>query len=259
MSPTNKLQDKLVIVIGGTSGIGFAVAKACVEHGAKVVVAGRSQGKVDGAIERLRTVADEQSKVRGYICDLSSPDVEENVRLLFDFATHNRDHKVHHIVNTAGQMGSPLALKDTTAEDVLNICQARVVGDVIIAKLSLQYLEASHTSSYTMTGGLGTYKPVAGYSVRDGLGGAKDALARSLALEIKPIRVNLVNPGAVQTELFDQFAGMCGEEVIDGIRGKAVLGRIGQPEDLAEAYLGIMKNYFITGSIVNIDGGYQLT
>ncbi|QPC80385.1 hypothetical protein HYE68_011137 [Fusarium pseudograminearum] len=258
MSPTNKLQDKLVVVVGGTSGIGFAVAKACVEHGASVIVAGRSQQKIDGAIERLKPAADDLSKVRGHVCDLSTPDVETNVRNLFDFATNNGQVKVHHVVNTAGQMGSPLALKDTTAEDVLNICQARVVGDVIIAKLSLQYLEASHTSSYTLTGGLGTYKPVAGYSVRDGLGGAKDALARSLALEMKPIRVNLINPGAVQTELLDQLAGMWGEEVMDEIRGKAVLGRIGQPEDLAEAYLGIMKNYFITGSIVNIDGGYQL-
>ncbi|KAH7463986.1 hypothetical protein FOMA001_g17853 [Fusarium oxysporum f. sp. matthiolae] len=258
MSPTNKLENKLILIIGGTSGIGFGVAKACVEYGASVVVAGRSQQKVDSAIERLRPAVDDLSKVRGHVCDLSGHDVETNVQKLFDFATNNGQVKVHHVVSTAGQMSSPLALKDTTAQDILNICQARIVGDVIIAKLSLQYLDASHTSSYTLTGGLGTYKPVPGYSVRDGLGGAKDALIRSLALEMKPIRVNLVNPGAVQTEMFDQVVGMWGERAVREIADKVVLGRVGQPEDLAEAYLGVMKNYFITGSIIDVDGGAQI-
>ncbi|KAM0499126.1 hypothetical protein ACHAP8_005836 [Fusarium lateritium] len=255
MPPKDKLQSKLIIVIGGTAGIGFGVAKACVEHGASVVVAGRSQQKVDGAIERLKPAAEDASKVRGHICDLSGPDVEANVRKLFDFATDNGQVKVHHVVSTAGYMESPLALKDTTVEDILNLCQGRIVGDVIIAKISLQYLEPSYTSSYTMTGGLGAYKPLPGYSVRDGLSGAKDALVRSLALEMKPMRVNLIHPGAIQTEMLDQVAQMWGEGAVQQFADRAVLGRIGQPEDVAEAYLGMMRNYFTTGSISIVDGG----
>lgn len=258
MSSTNKLANKLIVVIGGTSGIGFGVAKACVEHGASVVIAGRSQQKLDGAIERLKPAADDLSKVQGHVCDLSGHDIEANVRRVFDFATNNGQLKIHHVVSTAGQMPPPLALRDTTAEDILSICQARLVGEIIIAKLCLQYLDRSHMSSYTLTGGLGSYKPVPGYSVRDGLGGAKDTLVRSLALEMKPMRINLVNPGAVQTEMFDQVVGMWGEEAVREIMDKVVLGRVGQPEDLAEAYLGVMKNYFITGSIINVDGGALL-
>ncbi|KAM6530359.1 hypothetical protein FALCPG4_008484 [Fusarium falciforme] len=83
----SKLQNKSILIVGGTSGIGFAVAEACLEYGAKVVIAGRSQSKLDDALGRLvSTYPEAKDSVRGHVVDLKN-DIEASVTQLFEFAT----------------------------------------------------------------------------------------------------------------------------------------------------------------------------
>lgn len=83
--------------------------------------------------------------------------------------------------------------------------------------------------------------------------GALQGLVRNLALEMAPVRVNLVSPGAVETELWGREEGLAG--VREEVAGKALTGRMGRPQDVAEAYLYVMRDWNVTGSVVRTDGG----
>ena len=90
------------------------------------------------------------------------------------------------------------------------------------------------------------------------VGSAVRGLTHALANDMKPIRVNCVCPGAVKTELFDGFAGDRLQEVLDMYKAKTLTGSVGAPEDLAECYIMVMKNKFMTGQEISADGGYLL-
>ncbi|OAL38106.1 hypothetical protein AYO20_02558 [Fonsecaea nubica] len=257
---TNKLQGKRVVIIGGTSGIGFAAAEAAVEYGAIVVVASSKQDKVDRAVERIqKAYPDAGDRIRGKTLDLSSEDVEEQIVALFDFATDGAKHKLHHVAETAGGAFRMMPLTEVTPTAIAEVAKVRLTGCTMLAKISMRYLEISRTSSFTLTSGVSDAKPTTGWTIMAPIGAAKRGLTHALANDMKPIRVNCVCPGAVKTELFDQFAGD-GEQqkIVDFYTARTLIDSIGAPEDLAECYISIMKNYFMTGQEITADGGYLL-
>lgn len=90
---------------------------------------------------------------------------------------------------------------------------------------------------------------------------AKEGMARGLAVDLKPIRVNLVSPGAIDTEIFDNFSDgnlVTRKQLIELYASKTLLGKCGSPEDTAEAYLYMMRDTFVTGHILHTSGGYLL-
>ncbi|OHW99234.1 short chain dehydrogenase reductase family protein [Colletotrichum incanum] len=264
----NKLKDKSVIVVGGSSGIGYAVTEACVEFGARVVVASRSQERVNATIERLGIIyPDARDRIRGHVVNLSGDDSEASITKLFEFVTNGGRDKVNHVVETAGEnLNISLTLQEATPKAVTEASSSRFFGVIMLAKVASKYFEKEYTSSLTLTGGATAHKPPQGMSVLAAIGGAKDALARGLAVDMNPVRVNLVSPGAVQTELFDSLLQnfKLGEASVDAELMRTVLGnksllcKIGDPEDLAEAYLSVMKNHFVTGTILHVNGGLML-
>jgi NAD(P)-dependent dehydrogenase (short-subunit alcohol dehydrogenase family) len=254
---TNKLQGKRVLVLGGTSGIGFCVAEACVEFGAIVTVASSREEKVNKTIERLTTSYPEaKDRISGHSCDLASPDVEANLTTLFEFAT--KDGKLDHVVNTAGDSFGLIALKDATAEKIQKMGTVRFMGMLLMAKLCPQYMHQTSESSITSTGGVASAKPSAGWSAMAGWGAGKEGMTRGLAVDLKPIRVNCVAPGAILTELWDSFSGGNVQAIVDMYKSKTLLDKIGMPEDTAEAYLYMMRDTFITGTTLYTEGGYLL-
>ena len=203
---SNKLQGKRVLIIGGTSGIGFCVAEACVEFGAIVTVASSRQEKIDKAIERLKTsYPDGEDRVSGHPCDLASADVEGNLKTLFEFAT--KDGKLDHVVYTAGDHFGLVKIGDVTATDIQKQGQVRFVGTLLMAKLAPQYMHQTNQSSITSISGVNSTKPGPGWSAAAGWGSAKEGMARGLAVDLKPTRVNCVSPGAIDTEFWDSFGG----------------------------------------------------
>jgi NAD(P)-dependent dehydrogenase (short-subunit alcohol dehydrogenase family) len=256
----NKLHNKCVLVIGGTSGIGYAVAEAAVEYGADVTVASSQQTNIDKAVKDLKTAYPSASdRIRGHVCDLSSDVVEDNLKRLFDFATNNNVNKLDHIVDTAGESIGRITLDTATPSEYHRITKVRLIGPILTAKVGRDYLHKAYTSSITLTGGVNTYRPMSGWAVLTSVGGAKDSLTRGLAKDLAPIRVNLVSPGAIHTPLLEKFAPGGDMEKITETFGKmSLLGRIGTPDEIAESYLAIMKNYFQTGTVAHVEGGYLL-
>ena len=94
--------------------------------------------------------------------------------------------------------------------------------------------------------------------MRAGVGGSVEALSRGLAVDLSPIRVNMVEPGAVQTELLDGYLKSLAPEAVEGMKKGWLTDQFGQTQDLAETYAWFMKDYFVTGAIGSSNGGRML-
>ncbi len=112
--------------------------------------------------------------------------------------------------------------------------------------------------SLTLTSGTNAQKPMPNWTLLAAYGSAIEGLTRGLAIDLKPIRVNVVSPGAVLTELFDSIPAERREAALDGMRKGTVLGKLGRPEEVAEAYLYAMRDGFCTGKVLGSDGGRLL-
>jgi NAD(P)-dependent dehydrogenase (short-subunit alcohol dehydrogenase family) len=266
MMPTkyiSKLQGQRVLLLGGTSGIGFAVAEAALEHGATVIISGSNESKTDNKVKELEeTYPDARGRIFGKSCNLSDLQVQEkNIIALLDFATENKTKALDHIVNTTGDGLINPPFSELTVEIISKAQTIRAIAPLMLAKHAPTYLNKAPSSSITFTSGAGTYKPAAGWTLTPVIGGMLDGLVRSLAINIAPIRVNGVAPGAVMTELWGRGHKLPEEKakaIADGVAGRLLTSQIGTPEDLAEAYIYFMRDGFVTGQMVLSEGGSLL-
>ncbi|KAI9713683.1 MAG: hypothetical protein M1828_001372 [Chrysothrix sp. TS-e1954] len=260
---TNKLHDARVLVLGGTSGIGFSVAEATIEHGAaSVIVSSSSADKISKTIERLKAAYPSRSSaISGHICDLADREkMETNVQALLKYATDNHTKKLDHVVFTAGNAMKNKPLVETSVNDAVDWSTVRFLGALMVAKhlKATSALKSGVGSSYTMTTGTVSQRPIDGWVVGAGYAAASHGLMRSLALDLRPMRVNLVSPGAVQTEMWDELPEESRKNFTQAVTVGTTTGEIASPEDVAEAYMYSMKDHNLTGSVLSTNGGVLL-
>lgn len=279
---TTKLHNTRVLLIGGTSGIGFAVARASLEHGASVILASSSPEKVQAAIDRLKALYPEEpyvSRIAGKPCDLGNDEtIEDNIVSLFKYATAKdlfgaSDSEgggagdgivpINHIVLTAGTMPRDLPPTDPGVDVAYlrSLNTVRFIGGALVAKHAPTYLPspASASSSITYTSGVLMSRPRPGMALGIAGGASAEGLARGLAVDLAPVRVNVVSLGPVKTELFNLFGDeKTVEGVLESFGKETLLGSVGVPGDAAETYLGLMRDNSVTGTIVRSDGGFTL-
>lgn len=230
---TSPLNGKTIIVIGGSSGIGAAVAKQAVARGAHVVLAGR------------RLSSGVQNGVRS-----EQVDVTDSNSLQRLFAAVGR---FDHLVYTAGPAVQAKALIETDlslAQDNFNV---KLWGSLRAIQAALPFLD--ERGSITLTSGQLGRKTVAGQFIKTGINAATEALGKQLAKELAPRRVNVVSPGVIDTEA---YAGLSDEQrlaMFAKAGGALPVGRVGQAEEVAAGYVLAMENGFITGSVIDVDGG----
>jgi NAD(P)-dependent dehydrogenase (short-subunit alcohol dehydrogenase family) len=160
--------------------------------------------------------------------------VEGSLKALFEFAT--KDGKLDHVADTAGYRFGLVKIGDVTAEDIQKYGKVRFVGALLMAKLAPQYMHRTNQSSITPIGGVNSTKPGPGWSVMAGWGSGKEGMARGLAMDLKPIRVNYVSPRAIETELWGSFGGGDKkQQIVDLYKSKTLLGTVGKPEDMVES------------------------
>lgn len=238
------------------------MAENALEHGAIVVVASSRQSSIDKTLSRLtESYPDFAANVSGHIIDLTSPDLELNVINLLKAATNDGTHLLDHIVHTAaaGVPIQPLS-EFKGPETLLTSTQVGASTAILLAKNAPgKYMNVSHTSSITLTGGVNSYAPGVGWSIPAFIGMGLIGLVRALAVDVRPIRVNVVEPGAVDTELFQKtFTGDALEHFRETFRKMTLTAHIGTPEDVAEAYIYFMKDKFATGQNIITEGGLLL-
>ncbi|MBD8094366.1 SDR family oxidoreductase [Pseudomonas fluorescens] len=230
---TSPLSGKTVIVIGGSSGIGAAVAKAATARGAHVVLAGR----------RLTSGAD--NGVR------SEPvDVTDSASLQRLFETVGR---FDHLVYTSGPSVQAKPLIETDLDEAQDNFNVKLWGALRAIQQALPFL-TEHGSISLTSGQLGR-KLMAGQFIKTGINAATEALGKQLAKELAPRRVNVISPGVIDTPA---YAGLAEEQrlAMFAKAGTALpVGRVGQAEEVAAGYVLAMENGFVTGAVLDIDGG----
>jgi NAD(P)-dependent dehydrogenase (short-subunit alcohol dehydrogenase family) len=239
--PKEKLLQEHVVIVGGSSGMGRALAAELVAQGSEVTVAGRAPAKLDAVRRELgvRTVA----------MDLAS---EQDIERLF--ATTG---KVSHIVTTAADVGGayqPIAKYDVAA--ARSAVDSKLIGPLLLAKHGAPMLEPG--GSIVFTSGIAAYRPGPRASLLAALNGALASLAAALAVELAPLRVNVVSPGWVDTPIWKDVAGVAAPETLSAMAARLPVGRIGRPQDIAAAIIALLRNGFITGTVLHADGGHRL-
>ncbi|KAJ3531532.1 hypothetical protein NM208_g8837 [Fusarium decemcellulare] len=255
----HKLQDKRVLIFGGSSGFGFAVAEAAIEHGAQVIISGSNQGKLNLAVSRLKEQYPDTSldQVTSLACDLAKLEsLDTRLEELLSKATNGGANKIDHIVYTADNTHRVPTVDKTTVEDVDLSLRLRAFSASILAKVaaSTDYLSRSSGSSVTFTNGVSGHRPVKGWAIPAMAATALEGLVRGLAVDLAPIRVNLVSAGPVATDMLLSLP----KDILDMYAEQTVLKALGTPEDIAEAYLYLMKDRYITGTILFSDGGRRI-
>lgn len=236
------LANQRILIIGGSSGIGFAVAQAALREGARVIVASSNPDKVKNAVERL-------GGGEGVRLDVS----DESVVEAFFTDSGSFDHIVFTAADWVAVDHRPFAEMDLRSTEAL--FRVRFWGALAVAKHGAKCVPAG--GSITFTNGMAAHRPQKGMPVATAMAGAVEHLVLSLAVELAPIRVNGVCPGAIVTEAWDDVPPEFRKVQEDRLAGQ-LLPRAGRPEEAAEAYLYLMRGTYTTGQVLRVEGGWTL-
>ena len=240
------LEDKVVIITGGTRGIGLETAKAFLENKAKVVIFGSKKETVDIAISKLR---EEYKDIYGYFPNLLDfSDVENTINSIYEKFGH-----IDILINNAG-ISANKKIDDTTVEEFNKVMDLNVSAIFNVCKATIPFMKENKSGVI-----LNTSSMVSIYGQSSGVAYpaskfAVNGLTKSLALELAPfnIRVNAVAPGITKTDMVEALP----KEMIEGLIKTIPLGRIGETRDIANAFLFLASDMaaYITGAILQVDG-----
>ena len=238
---TGSLKDQAVLVVGRGSGLARAIVLAAQEAGARVTAAGR------GAEALAAAYADEPG-VSTEAVDLTD---EASIAALGE-----RLGTVDHVVSTAsararGRVG------DLDRDAIRLSFDTKVIGPLMLAKHLAPRMSAP--GSFVIFSGVAAAKIAVGTLGVAITNAAADTLARSLALELAPIRVNAISPGVIDTGAWDAFGEQGKQDYFATISAANPARRIGTPDDIAQAVMFALTNTFLTGQTLHVDGGEPLT
>ncbi len=210
------------IVIGGTSGIGRAVADALRERPGEVVVASRATG-----------------------FDISDPD---QVKTFFE-----EQADFDHLIVTAGSQAPGGKLTGLDLVDAKAAFETKFWGTVCAVQAAATYIRPGGT--ITITSGFLARRTVPGTFVKTAMNAALEATAKILARELAPLRVNVISPGLTETEAYAGMEAEARETMFQNAAGNLPAGRVAQPHDLAAGYLFAIDTPSVTGGVIDIEGG----
>jgi NAD(P)-dependent dehydrogenase (short-subunit alcohol dehydrogenase family) len=236
-----RLDGQTVVIFGGTSGIGLATAIQAKEKGAKVIVIG-----LRGEIAKII------SEAHGFD-GWRSADVANDASVVA--AVADIDH-ADHLVLLAGSFVVGKIL-ETDVSVLKRAFDERVWGAISVLRSFGTKLSA--TGSVTFISGVLADRPTAtGTAVLASASAAMEALARGLALELSPLRVNTLSPGTIDTPLLAKVLGDYRDTYVEAASEKSPVKRIGTPEEAASAVVFLMTNGFVSGETLHVDGGQRL-
>src|SRR5712664_4165497 len=237
-----ELSEKRIVVLGGSAGIGLAVAQQAVAQGATAIIASSNADRVKQAVATL------DGKAEGHTLDLSNErDIQNFFRKIGDF---------DHLVFTAGDT---LQLNELVATDLTKARHAfelRYWAALAAVKYASPHIRKD--GSIVLTTGVAGRRPHKGWTVAASVCGTIEALTRALAIELAPIRVNAVSPGVVRTNLWQNMISSEREQLYESVGKRLPVGRVGEAHDIAQPFLFLMKEGFSTGQTVVVDGGTVL-
>ena len=236
-----RFQGKKIVVIGGSSGMGLATARAAAAEGARVVIASRSE-------EKLRQA---KTQIQGSVEGLTINVVDEgSVKAFFD-----RVGEFDHLTTPGSEavLGPFLSLDTQAARKAFD---SKFWGQYQAAKYGAPKIRTG--GSITFFAGIWSQRPIPRASVVAAINSAIEGLGRALAMELAPIRVNTVSPGIVDTPLYAGMASDKREAMFREAAASIPAKRVAKPEEIAQTVLYLMANGYTTGSTLYVDGGATL-
>lgn len=236
------MAGKKIFIAGGGSGMGKALALMAAARGAKVAIAGRSQSKLDSVGSALGG-----SLIATYSLDLA--DAEAVLRTLNEHGPYD------HIVTTAAQLTFK-PFPELSDLDINNMLVSKFWGPVNLARAAVTQLKPE--GSLLFFSGAAAYRPSIGASIVGAVNLSLESLAQSLALELKPRRVNVISPGLVDSPTWDRMTEADRQAMYTEAAATLPVGRVGTVDDLAHAALAILENGFVNGTVMDVDGGARI-
>src|ERR1700751_349819 len=244
------MNEPVVLITGGLTGIGRATAIAFAKEGARLVVAGRREDAGQQLTVELRALGAEAEFVRADVrC-------EDDVRDLVD-QTVARFGRLDAAVNSAGTEGKPGGVTEQTADSYAATFDTNVLGTLLSMKHELRVMLGQHTGSIVNVSSTYGHAGTRNASVYTASKHAVEGLTTSAALEVagSGVRVNAVAPGPTETGMLNRFTGNAARKA--GLVSTVPLGRVGEPDEIANAILFLCSDQasFITGHVLSVDGG----
>ncbi len=229
------LTNQRVLVVGGSSGIGYAVAEQALAAGAKVTIASRSEQKLAEAAAGL-------GDVETAVLDTGDESAVESF-----FA--GSDAWDHVVISAAQTPSGPV--RKLSLEDAKRAMESKFWGAYRIARAA----RFAERGSLTLISGFLSERPSGSSVLQGAINAALESLGRGLALELSPVRVNAVSPGLIDTPLWAKMEEANRNAMFERVAASLPAKTIGQPSDIANAVLFLMTTPFATGSTVRVDGG----
>lgn len=236
------LSGQHVVVVGGSSGIGFAVARLALDLGARVTLASRTRAKLEAAAKGL------QAKPAILAFDAIDPGAAAEA-----FATLD---PIDHLVTTAGGAVAQGPLAETGWEGMSRTMVGKLGAQIEAVRAALPRI--ADRASVTLTSGAASRAPSKGSGALTATNAAIEALVGVLALELAPRRVNAVSPGLVDTAGLEAMAGDGAEALLARTAEALPVGIVAKPDDLAPHYVALMCGRYATGAVIDVNGGALL-
>jgi NAD(P)-dependent dehydrogenase (short-subunit alcohol dehydrogenase family) len=230
------IEGQSLVIIGGSSGMGLAIAKQAVDAGVNVTIASRSKSKLGDARQALA------GRVTTHPLDVSD---EPSVKTLFA-KIGPFDHLV--VSGSSVRTGS---LRELPVAEARASMDSKFWGQYLAAR----YAQVRSRGSITLFSGILSRRPAAGLASLAAINAAVEALGRALAIELAPSRVNGISPGITETTAYAGMPDDMRAEMFAAAAKRTLVGRVGNPEDVASLALQLMCNSFMTGAVIDVDGG----
>lgn len=237
-----ELASQRVIVMGGSSGIGLASARMLVEAGAEVTITGRDPDKLNAAVAQLG------ERGRGSVVDATS------IEQLQSFFREQGAFR-HLVICVSGAAGGG-AFRSLSLQELRQGFEAKFWPQVAIAQIGLETLQPDGSITFVTAGS--SRKALPGTAGLAAINGALEVMVPTLAVELSPLRVNAVSPGVIATPWWNRVSDDFRNDFFAQAAASAPAGRVGQSEDVAQAIVFLIQNTFVTGSVIDCDGGARL-
>jgi NAD(P)-dependent dehydrogenase (short-subunit alcohol dehydrogenase family) len=239
---TQTLAHKEVVILGGSSGLGLATAKAAAAAGASVIIVSGNQQNIDKALKELPAGS------KGYAIDLRG---EENIKAFFA-----QIGAFDHLVYTAGENLRLINIHEMDINNAKEFFTLRFWS--VLATIKYGAARIRKGGSIGLTSGIASQRPGAGWSLGASICGAMEAFGRAMAVELAPIRVNVVMPGVIKTNLWNSMSETDRDNLYNGVGNSLLVKRVGEAEEIAQTFIFLMQQQFATGQTFIIDGGTVL-